>query len=170
MVYLSLQVGMDTLETEQLWENHALRTVKHNRRLRNKLLATMKPVYLRSPAGVITERRMGSPWDSEAYDKVIERMIRGLYFYHFSEILGDRVRCKVQWHSFITDEISEMSKEWQQHVIGNGQIVYRYVKAQEHPLYSTWLFQFYDRHWASGYTEPIDQPNNSLQLPNFVGG
>ena len=108
MVYLSLHVGMNTLETEQLWKNHALRTVKHNRRLRNRLLATMKPVYLESPAGVITERHVGSPWDSEAHDKVIERMIRGLYFYHFSEILGDRVKYKVQWLSAILDGIYEM--------------------------------------------------------------
>lgn len=156
MVNLSLHVGADSLKTERLWKNHALRAVKHNRRLREKLLATMKPVYLRSPGGVITERRIGSLWDSEAHDKIIERMIRGLYFHHFSEILGDRVKCKVQWLSTISDEINDMSKEWQQHVIGNGQIVYRYVKAQEHPLHSSWLFQFYDRHWASGYTEPID--------------
>lgn len=169
MVYLSLHVGMDNIETERLWKNHALRAVKHNRRLRNRLLTTMKPVYLKSPGGIITEQRMGSPWDSEAHDKIIERMIRGLYFYHFSDILGDRVKYNVQWLPRIPDEIHEMSKEWQQHVIGSGQIVYRYGRAQEDPLHSVWLFQFYDRHWASGYTEPMDQPNNSLQLANFVG-
>ena len=157
MVYLSLHVGMDSPESKRLWERHAIKTVKHNRRLRNRLVTTMRPVYLRSPGGIITGPQMGSPWDDEAHDRVVERMIRGLYFYHFGEILGERVLCKVQWLQEIDKAIYEMFEPLQQNAIGNSQVLYRYGRACDEPLGSIWLFQFYNRHWASRYTQPVDQ-------------
>lgn len=161
MVYLSLHVGVDSLETERLWKNHALRAVKHNRRLRNRLLATMKPVYLKSPGGVITERRMGSLWDSEAHDLIVKRTIRGLYYHHFNEILGDRVDVKVHWFRKLTPEMVEMSNDWSAYTFGKGEVTYRYTRANESPLNSIWIFQFYEAHWAGGYTEPKNQvPHN----------
>jgi hypothetical protein len=135
----------------------------------------MKPVYVKNPAGIITGLRTIGTWDSEAHDKVIERMIRGLYYHHFGEILGDEARYTVQWLGAVPEQILEMSAEWQQHTIGDSQIVYRYGRAVEDSRYSVWLFQFYDKHWASGYTEPVKIPRltpnrltGEIQLRNGV--
>jgi hypothetical protein len=46
--------------------------------------------------------------------------------------------------------------------LSSGQLMYRYGRAVEDPVYSTWLFQFYRRHWPSGYAEPAKKPNESL--------
>jgi hypothetical protein len=157
MVYLSLHVGTDSPESKRLWEKHAIRTVKHNRRLRTRLVTTMRRVDVKSPGGIIIGQGVGSSWDSEAHDRVVERMIRGLYFYHYRDILGDRAHCKVQWLQRIDKKVYELFEPLPQYAVGNDLFLYRYGRAQEEPVRSIWLFQFYERHWASGYTQPADQ-------------
>jgi hypothetical protein len=58
------------------------------------------------------------------------------------------------------EDIFEESKGWKQHNLGGNAFIYRFDRAVEEPLLSIWLFQFYDRHWASGYTTPAI-PNKS---------
>lgn len=96
-VYLSLHVGVDTPETKALWDNHAWRTLKHNKNLTRRILKNSRTVYVQSPSGIIYDRRLAGLWDSDAHDMVIERMIRGLYYHHYNEILGEKVTCRVQW-------------------------------------------------------------------------
>lgn len=158
-VYLSLHVGIDTPETRALWDNHALRTLKHNKKLTRKLLRNSKMVYVQTPSGIIYDRRLAGLWDSDAHDVVIERMIRGLYYHHFHEILGDKVTCRVQWLRELNKELLQEFADWPQNTIGSGQLVYKFGRAGQQLLYSTWLFQFYGRHWASGYTTPVAEPN-----------
>lgn len=165
-MYLSLQVGIDTTETKALWHNHALKTLRHNRKLTRKILKNTRFVYTRSPGGIIYDPRLMGLWDSEAHDIVIERMIRGLYYHHFDEILGDNVRCRVQWLRKLDEKMSKEFQDWPQNVIGRGQLIYKYGRAEEQRLYSTWIFQFYDRHWASGYTTPVTELSGGLQSQN----
>jgi len=165
-----MHVGVDKPETERLWKNHALRTLRHNRKIRQRLLATMKPAYIKSPGGIIAGKGTAFLWDSEAHDKIIERTIRGLYYFHFREILGDQVQCKVHWLRGIPKDVFEMSKQWKQHVLGNGHVVYRYGRPQDNPLCSIWLFQFYGKHWSSGYTVPNDYYHKALQPIELVSG
>ncbi|MFQ5903836.1 MAG: hypothetical protein ACE5JO_09105, partial [Candidatus Binatia bacterium] len=78
---------------------------------------------------------------------------------HFNEILAEKVTCRVQWLRELTEELRQEFENWPQNIIGSGQLIYKYGRAGEQPLYSTWLFQFYGRHWASGYTTPVVEPN-----------
>jgi len=160
-VFLSLHVGIDSPETQALWEAGALRSVRHNRRLFSDIMTSTKRILLRTKAGIILGTRMVVCWDSTAHDRTIERMIRGLYYHHFGEILGDRVIVKVHWLRGLTDDIFEASKEWTQHSLGRNTLIYRFGRAGEAPLHSIWLFQFYDRHWASGYTSPVATPSQA---------
>lgn len=157
-VYLSLHVGVDTPETKALWDNHALKTLKHNKKLTRKILRNSKMVYVQTPSGIIYDRRLAALWDSDAHDMVIERMIRGLYYHHYNEILGEKATCRVQWLRRLNDELLKVFEDFPQNAIGSGQLVYRYACAAEDRLYSSWLFQFYGRHWASGYTMPVTKP------------
>lgn len=154
-VFLSLHVGIESPQTDVLWKKGALRSLRHNRRLYDHIRNTAKKVMLRTKAGMILDTRMAFRWDSEAHNRTIERMIRGLYFHHFGEILEDRVTINVQWLRSLMEDIFEESKGWKQHNLGGNAFIYRFDRAGEEPLLSIWLFQFYDRHWASGYTIPI---------------
>jgi hypothetical protein len=160
-VYLSLHVGIDTPETKALWDNHALKTLKHNKKLIRKILKNSRMVHVQTPSGIIYDRRLAGLWDSDAHDMVIERMIGGLYYHHYNASLGRKVTCRVQWLRQLNEELLKALEDFSQNTVGSGQLVYRYGRAVEDPLYSTWLFQFYGRHWASGYTERAKKPNES---------
>jgi len=153
--YLSLHVGDDTASTSRLW-NQALDGIRHNRRLQRRLLEGLQPVWLSTPSGVIHERGYGGPWDSDAHDTTIERMIRGLYFHHYDEVLGTRVRVKVHWFRSLEPTLLEATAECEQRSVGSGQFVYRFGRVSDHPLHSIWLFEFHKRHWAGGQTAPVE--------------
>jgi len=160
-VFLSLHVGITSPLTQSLW-NDALKSLKHNYKLYSDIMNTTKKVVLHTKTSNINNTGMAFCWNSEAHDRTIERMIRGLYFYHFDEILANRVIIKVQWLRSLNEDIFEVSKEWKQHNLSGNSFVYRFERAIESPLYSIWLFQFYNKHWASGYTMPV-VPDNMLK-------
>jgi hypothetical protein len=125
------------------------------------MLSKLEPVYLTTEAGIIHSRGHRILWDSEAHDLIVERTIRGLYYHHFNEILGDRVEIKVHWFRKLTPEMVEMSNDWRAYTFGKGEVTYRYGRASESPLNSIWIFEFYEAHWAGGYTEPKNKvPHN----------
>ncbi len=166
-VYLSLRVGINNDATAKLWKDEAMRTLRHNPRLRNRILRSTRTISVRSPAGIILGERQGGPWPPEVHDPIVEKTIRGLYFYHYREILGDRVHIKVQWLR-TTEDLENWSRRVPPSVeqlwtelpgagnVGTGYFRYRYATAIENPLHSAWLFDFYGAHFASGYTSPIE--------------
>jgi hypothetical protein len=152
--YLSLHVGVDTPSTSRLWEP-ALRGIQRNRRLHHRLLAEMERVRLTTPSGVIYGQAHRGRWDSDAHDATVERMIRGLYFHHYDEVLGTRVRVKAHWFRALSPDLLETTAECEQRSVGDGQFVYRFGRASDAPLHSIWLFEFHKRHWAGGQTAPL---------------
>lgn len=170
-VYLGLHVGGSGGQGEELFRKEALRTLKHNKKLRQKILRGMEPVNLTTPGGIFSERGYRFLWDSEAHDTIVERTIRGLYFHHYRQILGKQAYVKVQWLRGIPAEMAEMVNGWSIYSFGKGEVTYRYGRAEEYPLCSIWLFQFYGAHWASGYSWPIELgPNHRLKPTGYVAG
>lgn len=153
--YLSLRVGVDTPLTGLLW-SQALDGIRHNRRLHRRILQGLQPLWLTTPAGVTHGRSHGGSWDPDAHDPTIERMIRGLYFHHYDEVLGPRVRVNVYWYRALEPSVLEATAECEQRTVGDGQFVYRFGRASDGPLHSIWLFEFHKRHWAGGYTAPVE--------------
>jgi len=153
LTYLSLHVGIDTPTTTKLWDR-VLPGIQRNRRLHRRLREEVEPVWLTTPSGVIHGRAYRGLWDSEAHDNTIERMIRGLYFHHYREVLGSRVEVKTYWYRELNDGMVEATAECEQRSIGDGQFVYRFGRALDASLHSLWLFQFHMRHWAGGRTAP----------------
>lgn len=115
----------------------------------------MTSVEIATPSGIVLGKRTAVLWNSESHDSVIEKTIRGLYYHHYREILGDKIPIKVQWLYFLDGGLYEQTKHWPQNDIGNGALIYKYGRAEEAPLHSFWIFQFYGSHWALGYTEPM---------------
>src|SRR5712691_521330 len=152
--YLSLHVGVETPSTGRLWEP-ALRGIRRNRRLHQRLLTDLERVWLTTPSGVIYGQGQRGRWDSEAHDATIERMIRGLYFHHYREVLGNRVRVKAHWFRGLTPDLLEATAECEQRSVGDDQFVYRFGRASDAPLHSIWLVEFHKRHWAGGQTAPL---------------
>lgn len=152
---LGLHVSGSGGKAEEFFRREAIKTLKKNRKLLQKILSQLEPVYLQTKGGIIYDRGYRCRWNSEAHDAIVERIIRGLYYRHFRDILGDQVRIRVQWFKELTPEMIEMSNDWSVYSFGQGEVTYRFGRADEGPLNSVWIFQFYGAHWAGGYTEPI---------------
>jgi hypothetical protein len=151
-VYLSLHVGVEHPSGNDLFHNHAVRTLRTNRRLLGEIDARSAPVWFTTPGGIVWGEGRRVLWNSRSHDAVVERTVRGLYFHHFDEVLGDRATVKVQWLRSFPQDVLKFMKNCPLHVIGNGQFEYRYVRAADQPLSSLWLMSFYGKHYASGYT------------------
>lgn len=154
LAYLSLQVGLDTADASRLWTQHAVKTVRHNDRLRREILGKSQRVDMVTKAGIIIGEGYRLQGDDAVYDTTLDRTIRGLYFHHFGDILGESVRVQVHWHRELTKEMIELSSEWNMNSMGSDIFVYRFARAVDQPRASVWLLQFYGRHWAGGHTIP----------------
>ena len=68
-------------------------TLRKNKKLHRTILKGMRPVEVQSDAGIYLGRRTAFLFPVDVYEGVMERTARGLYYYHFGEILGARIRC-----------------------------------------------------------------------------
>ena len=146
-VFVNLFVGKKSPEAERLWRLRTLSTVKSNRRLLNKAISAFQPGYVTPKHKIIL-------WDDSPH-RIFEKMVRGLYFHHFNEVLADRV-------DIIIDQIKEMTtakvecvKSLSCNYIGCGQFLYRYGRANDDPLRSVWLFVFHRNLVVMGQTNPV---------------
>jgi hypothetical protein len=162
-VYLSLRIGTNNETTSKLWGEEAMRTLRHKPRLRNKILRSTKTFSFETPAGIFLAERIASYWPPEVHNPVIEKMIRGFYFHHYGEALGNRVQIKVQWLRAV-DDLENWSRRidpsleplWTE-LPGTGSVgagYFRYSFGATSPLDSIWMFDFYGAHFAGGYTTP----------------
>lgn len=153
-VYLNLHVGVEHPSSQVLFHNETLRTLRANRRLLREINAQSDPIWFTTPSGIVWGRGRRVLWNSNAHDAVVERTIRGLYFHHFNEILGERGSVKVQWLRSFPADVVEYMRACPIVSLGDDQFVYRYGRAVDQPLSSLWLLNFYGKHYASGYTLP----------------
>lgn len=96
MTYLGMQIARQGGEAERLFKEAVLATAKHNNKLRKTILQSMYPVEYVPKDGSELRKGMAVPWNSEAHDATIERMVRGLFFYHYGKVIGD---CKLPRNS-----------------------------------------------------------------------
>ncbi len=165
---LSLHVGVDAPSTSRLWEQ-TLPGIRRNRALHRRLRDEAEPIWLTTPSGVIHGRKYRGRWDSDSHDRTIERMIRGLYFHHYCDVLGNRVGVKSHWFHKLTPDILEATAEYEQRSVGGDQFVYRFGRASDQPLHSIWLFEFHKRHWAGGHTAPLELDSEHRIEPEDSG-
>ncbi|MEX0605784.1 MAG: hypothetical protein WD623_00705 [Marinobacter sp.] len=150
-VYLSMHTAGNNEIARQLFTEKTVRTLRRNQNLLQRIHKESRRVPIRNKQGEL-ESRLGVLWDSNAHTEVIGRTIRGLYFHHSGSPLPSDCELKVQWLRGVPEEIVPKLPLFEEQVIGENQVVYKYAIAPEDPRHSLWLFEFYGAHWASGYT------------------
>jgi len=153
MLYFSLQVGPEHEATRRLWHETASRTLKRNKRFQREIFGSMSDVAVATAAGTF-EKRMAFLAEKDVYDRVFERAVRGLYYYHFNEILGRDVEFSIYPSTALTDEMYQLTVNLPQNAIGNDALIYKYGRVEDVPKGSMWIFQLYNRHWILVVTEP----------------
>jgi hypothetical protein len=157
-VFVNLFVGKTSPESEHLWKSHTLSTVRSNRRLLQKALTAFQPGYVTSKHGIILDERKLVVWD-DAPNRVLEKIVRALYFHHFKDILGDRVKVIIDQIREIPQTTTDSIKLWQYNCVGGDQFIYRYARANDVPLCSAWLLVFHRNLVILGNTVPVQDPN-----------
>jgi hypothetical protein len=140
--FLGMHVASQGGEAERLFKEGVLATVKHNNGLRHEILSSMYPVDIETKGG----KGIAVPWNNEAHDETIERITRGLFFYHYATAIPSHIKMTVYWFSqtpegWTDDMLDENS-------IANGLFKYKYRKVEDGTFDSIWLYNFYGGHFA----------------------
>jgi hypothetical protein len=155
MLYFSLQVGPEHEATRRLWHEKASKALKRNKRFQREIFGSMNEVLVKTATGTI-EKRMSFLAEKEVYDRVFERTVRGLYYHHFKEILGDGVEISIYPSTTLSDEVCQQTVNLPQNSIGNDALIYKFGRVADVQKASMWIFQLYNRHWILVITEPKD--------------
>jgi hypothetical protein len=159
-VFINLFVGKTSPRSEHLWKSHTLSTVRSNRRLLQKALNSFLPGYVTSKHGIILNERGLVVWDDSS-NPVLEKIVRGLYFHHFKEILGSRVEVMISQVREAPQTTVDSVKSWRYGSVGGDQFIYRYARANDAPLRSAWLLVFYRNLVILGDTIPRRDSNTA---------
>jgi hypothetical protein len=152
-VFIGIAAGHGAVG-ERMFKGHVSKILKSNKRLTRSIAQTKRKVELRTRGGIIFGRADAVMQDSTSYDAVIERIIRGLHFYHTGYILGDKVDIKIKWHRELTKAHIGLTSSWPLGSVGGERFIYKYAFFEEEPLASAWLLQFFGRTWSSGTILP----------------
>jgi hypothetical protein len=148
--FLSLYVGAATLDTKTFFSQRAVGTARHNRRLREHVRSTAQPIYFTTAAGVIFDRGVKIPWRSQAHQPILHRIIRGLYYHAYGEVLPPTHPVEAKFATRLPDPGVQLP--WSTGQLAGGRFRYAYCRAPEDRRQSLWLFEFYARLWAIGST------------------
>lgn len=150
--YLGMHIARQGGEAERLFKEGVLPTAKHNNKLRTNIFNSMYPVDIVTKAGLTKGKGMAVPWDNEAHDITIERIIRGLFFHHYGKIIGTKANIQIYWFE---EPLHELEDKLYETSIANGTFKYQYNLADGLKFDSVWLFNFYNAHWAGGIITSI---------------
>jgi hypothetical protein len=163
-LYLGLHVGPFEDPATDKFFAQAQRTFQHNRRLQRELLGQAAPIPFIDEEGESTGEGLAVRWNSDAHDKKIERVVRGLHFHHFGKSLSPDTVVAPKWfrephRNFLPEGLELASR-----TIGEKQFSYSFARVEEQPQVSIWTFEFYERHWSGALTSmPIDQSDPQLK-------
>ena len=149
-------VGDRNEKAKKLWKERSLATLRKNKKLVTSISEGMHEVDLYAQDKTLVGKRTAFLWPVKDFESVVERIARGLYYYHFNEILGPRVRCETGLLYSLSKEFIDMSKDWAENHIGDGAFSYRYAHVDGNKAHSLWVMEFYQGLWAFVETSPLD--------------
>jgi hypothetical protein len=100
-----MQVGIDHPGAKKLWNHKSISTLRKNRKLCKTIVQSMRRVDVRSKQGIYLGRRTAFLFPVKVYEEVMERTIRGLYYYHFWGDLGISCALRGQFSPIATPRV-----------------------------------------------------------------
>lgn len=123
-----------------------------------EIRSRMRKVEIVSPGGLILGNATAVLWDSDAFEALITRLIRGLYWHQTRTILPEGSTVEVQWPKSAPIEAIQIVRAHESEHAGLKQIgeqfAYCFMIDPNLTGHSMWVFQFHQSLWATGYTLP----------------
>lgn len=152
--FISAQIGKQTTGAKNLWEMGAHKSLLRSTKIRSALLSTLQEVAVTNEDGSSTTRlRFSVP--VSLYQRVFERVTRGLYFLHAGKILPIDIPVRINLLAHAPDVSSSEFRIFEKHSIAEGAFEYRFVLDLEEPSNGVWLFTIHGSHWVQSSTGAI---------------
>lgn len=149
--YISAQLGKQTEGAKLLWEKGAHKSVLRSTKLRSTFLSTLREVPVLTADGEVANR-LAFMVPVALYQRVFERVTRGLYFWHTSAILPPgtsvKIHLLVRPPDFGDPDLVALEK----HTVVEGAFEYRFGIDPADNRNSVWLFGVHASHWVQGTT------------------
>lgn len=119
--------------------------------IRSALLNTLQEVVVVNEDGLTTTRlRFSVP--VSLYQRVFERVTRGLHFLHTQKILPIDIPVQINLFTHAPDLSSPEFLLCEKHSIAEDAFVYRFFLDPEEPSNGIWLFTIHESHWVQAST------------------
>jgi hypothetical protein len=123
--------------------------------LRKKVISDTIIVDVKTKSGIFLGKRLGYNVDMDRIRKVVQRIVRGLYFIESGNPLGINNEVRVWVEEDLQEQPLKVLQQFQEtifkplatlspKIIGNNVFIYRYQITKENPLVSIWLMSFYE--------------------------
>lgn len=131
----------------RLWSEKLHRMYEKNLGLRRKIAQALEPTNLVTPAGLFLGRKMTIKPDEKRFDKVINKIVRGLYFFEYQEALPPKndilsFFLKVDEHfqaaGKYVHQLKPGTRGWP------GIFKYKYNRLEKKHHESMWILLFYN--------------------------
>lgn len=139
-VYMGFHAARSSANGEKLFKKGAVPTLKRKKGLIGKIMGTSQKVVVEGREYYQVQ------WDSDLYDRLVERIARGLFFHHFCRKVPEYCQIEVTWQPRFPD--SDIFKETDMFSIAHGDFKYSFAK-NEDSNFSIWVFEFYQSLWAT---------------------
>jgi len=147
---------------KQLWDKKINRMYEKNLGLRRKIAGHLQYSELLTPSGIFLGRKWTIKTDEKRFEKVVNKILRGLYFFEYNEPIPDNAEImtlflnqeeKFKEAGKIANELKLGSRIW------NGIFEYKFNRVAESPTESMWLFRFwgYANFWSVTYDKEMSE-------------
>lgn len=150
----------DFRENQQLVIDSLAGTIGKNMRLAKQVLTKHQRGYGHRSGNAVAEPLVAVPFDGESYSRVIQRIVRGLYWQQSGQILRREAEIQVIPEQFVDPELAEPIKLLLSRAVrvelNNATFIYKYILEDDSS--SFWGLQLFDKHFVfalvSSETEP----------------
>lgn len=149
--YISAQIGKQTAGAKYLWEMGAHKSFLRSTRLRSALLSTTHEVEVVNEDGTTTTR-LAFVVPVSLYQRVFERVTRGLHFLHAGKILPIDIPVQINLLTDAPDLSLPEFTIFEMHSIAEDAFVYRFALNSDEPSNGVWLFTIHGSHWVQSST------------------
>lgn len=120
------------------------------------LLSKVRGVDIRSPAGIYLGTASANPLDTARANRVLQKIVRGLYFHRFGTLLSVDARLYVEFkpEDSMWNSPPILSARQQPETALDDVFSYRVVVVPENPVCTAWVMTFYGTTIAIALTGP----------------
>jgi len=146
----------------EIWDDKVMgSSLARSQKLRQYIRSCLIDVEIRSPGGLYVGVAPGLTFDKERVDRVIQRIVRGLFHHHYRSRLPADLEFLVLVDPKGKRAFPDVLAQAPKCRIGDGVFAYARKIGKEDPRYSMWWFLFYRSRLLIVFAEPSEDVRTS---------